>query len=304
MAKYWVIAPGSSEWDAFDEIWRYDLENNVISIGWSDLGDVSGLDEHALKERIEEKKEEMEAVSKGQQTKLFNTFWTFYHVIEKGDIIIARHGRKKIAAIGTVTQTAFYDEDKGKYGENVWLQNFIGVKWHDSPRDKEFDRIVFGMNTLYEIPEDKYKEITEDRPVDGGEVKELEFVLEKYLEEFIVSNFDKIFKDKLILYKDPDTGDVAQQYQTEVGKIDILAKERSSNSFVVIELKKGEESDKVVAQTLRYMGWVKENLCEDDQEVKGMIICKEADDKLKFALKMVNNVGLKHYSISFELHDK
>lgn len=304
MARYWVIAPGSSEWDEFDEIWRYDLENNVISIGWSILGDVSGLDEHALKERVEEKKEEMEAVSKGQLTRIFNTFWTFYHVIKKGDIVIARRGVKEIAAIGTVTQTAFYDENKEKE-IGVGFANFIGVEWHDSPRNLRFDKIVFSMQTLYEIPEDKYKSLVGGIKEPVEEVKECpEFVLEKYLEDFIVSNFDRIFKGNLILYKDAETGDLAQQYPTEVGEIDILATEQSSNSFVVIELKKGQESDKVVAQTLRYMGWVKENLCKDDQEVKGIIICKEADDKLKYALKMVNNVGLKYYSVNFELLDK
>ena len=40
---------------------------------------------------------------------------------------------------------------------------------------------------------------------------------------------------------------------TEVGTIDILADEPDTNSLVVIELKKGRESDKVVGQTLRYI---------------------------------------------------
>jgi hypothetical protein len=50
--------------------------------------------------------------------------------------------------------------------------------------------------------------------------------------------------------------------------VDILAVESKSKSFVVIELKKGRPSDCVVGQILRYMGWVKQNLCSDGQAVK------------------------------------
>lgn len=47
-----------------------------------------------------------------------------------------------------------------------------------------------------------------------------------------------------------------------------------------------------------------QHLCKDDQEVKGMIICKEADEKLLYALKIVNDINLKHYSVDFKLFDK
>lgn len=131
-----------------------------------------------------------------------------------------------------------------------------------------------------------------------------EFVLEKYLEDFIVANFDAIFHKKLILYKDPQEDVIAQQYATDVGKIDILAQEAKTGNFVVIELKKGRESNAVVGQILRYMGWVQENLCNDEQTVRGLIICKDVDPKLEYALKMVKNVDLKLYRVKFELTDK
>ena len=87
-------------------------------------------------------------------------------------------------------------------------------------------------------------------------VDQTEFVLEKYLEEFIISNFKQIFKNKHEVYED-DEGNDGQQYTTDIGPIDILATEASSKTFVVIELKKGRTSDQVVGQILRYMGWVK-----------------------------------------------
>ena len=74
--------------------------------------------------------------------------------------------------------------------------------------------------------------------------------------------------------------------------------------LVVIELKKGRESDVVVGQILKYMGWVAEKLCKEGQQVKGMVICRESDNKLSYALKMVNNVTVKYYQINFKLSDK
>jgi len=129
-----------------------------------------------------------------------------------------------------------------------------------------------------------------------------EFVLEKYLEDFIVSNFDAIFKGTLRVYQDADGND-AQQYTTEIGPIDILAVEPKSDSFVVLELKKGRPSDQVVGQILRYMGWVRKNLCKGDQGVRGLVICRDPDPKLSYALEMTTNIDVRYYSVSFKLRE-
>jgi hypothetical protein len=71
----------------------------------------------------------------------------------------------------------------------------------------------------------------------------------------------------------------------------------------VIELKKGRESDKVIGQTLRYIGWVKENLCKAGQNVKGMIICRESDMRMSYALMATSNIAVKYYHVDFKLGD-
>jgi len=135
------------------------------------------------------------------------------------------------------------------------------------------------------------------------EKESMEFVMEEYLEEFIEANFNKIdFGAELELYQDEEN--TGRQFTTSVGNIDLLAIDRKKKEFVVIELKKGRSSDVVVGQILRYMGWVKENLAVNDYEgynVRGIIISKEKDDRLEYALKMVKNVNVFLYSVSFEL---
>jgi restriction system protein len=126
------------------------------------------------------------------------------------------------------------------------------------------------------------------------------FALEKYLEDFIVSNFVAIFKGKLQIYEDANGSD-GQQYPTDIGPIDILAVDSATGSFTVIELKKGRPSDQVVGQILRYMGWVKKNLCRNGQGVKGLVICRDPDPKLSYAIEMTSNIDVRYYKVSFIL---
>ncbi|MGA1998521.1 MAG: endonuclease NucS domain-containing protein [Terriglobales bacterium] len=131
---------------------------------------------------------------------------------------------------------------------------------------------------------------------------DMEFVLEKYLEEFMEANFGKInFEAKLELYQDEEGS--GRQYQTSIGPIDLLAIDGSRKEFVVIELKKGKTGDPVVGQVLRYMGWVNENLLpkHPGYRVRGIVVVREEDEKLRFALSQMPSVTAFVYSVSFDL---
>ena len=306
MPNYWVIAPVESK-DAqlFDKVWQFDLENDLISIGWSELGDISKMSREAL----------FEAVAKtfpDRATGLItNMLWAFYHKISPGDFVIARRGRKILVAVGNVVRGGFFDTGRNPYLKppGYTHSNFLGVDWQPQPRDKTFKDIVFPMQTLTEISEADYRKLTGPDDQDENEVEPSldqidrnAFVLEKYLEDFIVTNFKAIFKGKLQIYETAE-GAAGQQYATDIGKIDILAIEPESKKFVVIELKKGRPSDQVVGQVLRYMGWVKKNLCKDGQDVKGLVICSDPDPKLSYALEMTRNISVRYYSVSFDLRE-
>lgn len=129
--------------------------------------------------------------------------------------------------------------------------------------------------------------------------EDMEFAMEKYLEEFIEANFDKInFGANLELYGDEES--TGRQFPTPIGPIDLLAVDKKRKEFVVIELKKGRTSDVVIGQISRYMGWVKENLANDNS-VRGIIVAKEKDERLEYALKVIPNVSLFLYDVSFVL---
>lgn len=69
----------------------------------------------------------------------------------------------------------------------------------------------------------------------------------------------------------------------------------------MVELKKGRVSDNVVGQIQRYMGYVKEELAEENQQVKGIIIALDDDIRIKRALAVTNNIEFYRYQVSFKL---
>jgi RecB family endonuclease NucS len=94
---------------------------------------------------------------------------------------------------------------------------------------------------------------------------------------------------------------ISQQYRTDIGTIDILAKDKTTNSYIVIELKRNQTSDDTVGQLARYMGWISEK--KNDKNVKGIIIASDYDKKLEYALKVVNNVEVFLYEVNFKLRE-
>ena len=127
------------------------------------------------------------------------------------------------------------------------------------------------------------------------------FGLEKHLEDFLVQNWKQTELGKSYDIFEEDGEMVGQQYQSDTGPIDILAISKDRQTLLVVELKKGRASDVVVGQIQRYMGYVKEELLESNQQVKGIIIALESDLKLKRALSVTSNIDFYKYQVSFKL---
>lgn len=127
------------------------------------------------------------------------------------------------------------------------------------------------------------------------------FAMEKHLEDFLVKNWaqTELGKDYDIYTEDGEP--VGQQYPTDTGPMDLLAIKKDKSELLVLELKKGKASDVVVGQVLRYMGFVKEDLAEPHQTVRGVIIALEDDLRIRRALAAVSNIQFFRYQISFKL---
>lgn len=128
-----------------------------------------------------------------------------------------------------------------------------------------------------------------------------EFALEKHLEEFLIKNWKKTDLGKEYDIYEEDGILIGQQYQSDTGPIDILAISKDKKTLLVVELKKGRVSDNVVGQIQRYMGFVKEDLAEN-QNVKGVIIGHDDDVKIQRALSVTSNIEFYKYKVNFKLY--
>lgn len=126
-------------------------------------------------------------------------------------------------------------------------------------------------------------------------------LIELQLEQWLVDNWNSVdFGAPLRLYEE-DGQPVGQQYDTGiVGRIDLLCEDASSGALVVVELKKGRQSDDVMGQLARYMGWVKENLA-DGRLVEGVVLTPAFDERLRYAAMAVPGVRLLRYETRFEI---
>lgn len=171
---------------------------------------------------------------------------------------------------------------------------------------------IYLMGGVRYIPENDFRIVTESlvRPIIASsrtiaatvlaDVSPSQFALEMHLEEFIDRNWNNInFGRKLRKYvADEENG---RQFPAGQWLIDFLCVDDECGNLVVIELKKGQTSDATVGQVLRYIAWVEENIAEQGQSVEGIIVAKEIDEALRYAVKNLPHVDVLTYQVDFTL---
>jgi len=205
----------------------------------------------------------------------------------------------------TQTIEAFLDKDVPRYGDSFVFKAYkvetnkdkISYTYSDTSGDATEKDLKADLSTILNY----YKKLfSADTASPKSEINKGLFYMEKQLEDFLVHNWESTELGKrydLII----EEGELlSQQFRTDIGPIDILAKDKKNGAYVVIELKKNQTSDDTVGQLARYMGWVKEH--KKDKNVKGVIIAGEYDRKLDYALQMVPNVEVFLYVVDFKLN--
>ena len=250
--------------------------------------------------------------------------------LTKGDRITYYIGapEKIFAGTATLASSCFKlnDSQKKEYGHGKqFYTTDYGVLlkeidiWHNPKyveesvpklkliENKEFWFSYF-QGGVRQIPEEDFKTLIGEREtslveqnVTSKDIEsQTEFALETHLEEFIYQNWPNIiWGSRIELYKTDEQN--GRQFPAGTWSIDFLAIDKDKNDLVVIELKRGKTSDSTVGQLLRYINWVKENVAEKGQNVRGIIIAKDVDKALNYAVKNLENVAVKTYKIDFQL---
>lgn len=156
-----------------------------------------------------------------------------------------------------------------------------------------FDRRKSTTNT-HEKPLPRAKDLHDD-------------VLERHLEELVVSNFDRLFPGWAIYSTDMLAPNGSKppgiRYRTPAGEIDLLCTDEDNN-LVVIELKRNRAPDRVVSQLERYLVWVEQNISKPGQSVRGIIISKKHGDHVVYSASRRADIELWTYDLRLTLVPK
>lgn len=199
------------------------------------------------------------------------------------------------------------DFEKDNPGKQIILSNSIIL---DGFRKLGIDTDPYILSKfLYSKVKDEWKPsetVEEQTPIEPDDIgysdDQSTFYMEKELENFLIANWDKTELAKNYELLEEDGEMVSQQYPTDIGKIDILVKDKKTGQYVVIELKKNQTSDDTIGQLTRYMGWLEEHKIKNGT-AKGIIIASAYDKKLYYALKKVKDVEIYTYQIDFKLKE-
>ena len=235
--------------------------------------------------------------------------WTVAKGIQIGDIVLCPNGQG-VYYVGEVTSTYEYHKEQT-------LPHRRAVRWFPKTITREEMSIplknstgsIGTVSTISQYADEIEALLAGSRPARIVATDETiedpsVFALEEHLEDFLVKNWQSTELGRHYDIYEEDGEMVGKQYPSDTGPIDILAIRKDKKELLVIELKRGRVSDVVVGQCQRYMGYVKDELAEDDQEVRGVIIAFEDDVKIRRALSVAQNIDFYTYKINFKLEKK
>ncbi len=278
------------------------IEHNRIGMNFDVVEDISFLKlsdyknfSHKLAPIISEACPNKTRISIGRAT---GALWRFLTEMKQEDIVVTPDGNNNYI-IGTISSDYIYTPNKD-------LPHQREVKWLKIISKEELSqpllRSLSSPGTITDLA--PYSSEIDSLLTSNQEISStssIPFLLEKYLEEFMVSNWNNLELAKEYDILSDEEGITGRQYIVDTGKIDILAISKDKKILLVIELKKGKPSDDVVGQIQRYMGYVKHELAEPYQTVKGIIIGFEDDLRIKRALQVASDIEYYKYEMSFGL---
>jgi restriction system protein len=315
--RAWMVRAGreSQDFDLF-------YEHKGVAIWWLENDELATInDKEEIKDKLRKWDPDANPNVIGNWA---GQIWRFYSDIEDGDYLLTYNGKTREYAIGISRGGYKVDKDKDigyyRYREvEDWstfkrdrlskkAQNSLGsllTVFEVSDFIPEFEAILRGEEPPVTVEEStELNEIAEEISEEIEERLEQTFRLEKHLLDFLTTNWEATSLGPVWeIYKEEGRYRGVEFDTGEIGRIDILAHSRKELGWLVIELKRGQTEDETVGQVLRYMGWVQENMADEETPVKGLIICQEDTPKLRYALKNTNNVDLMLYEVSFSLKE-
>lgn len=235
--------------------------------------------------------------------------WTIAKGVQVGDVVLCPDGKGSYYAGEVIGEYEYHKGEVLPHRRDVrWFTQTISREEMSEPLQNSAGSIGTVSN-ITKYAEELEKLLDGSRPpgiiaTDESIEDPSVFALEKHLEDFLVQNWKSTELGKTYDIYEEEGEMVGQQYPSDTGPIDILAISKDKKELLVVELKKGRVSDMVVGQIQRYMGYVKDELAEPNQTVRGVIIAFEDDVRIHRALSVAQNIEFYTYKIQFKLEKR
>ncbi len=165
------------------------------------------------------------------------------------------------------------------------LEHFPNSRWKESHYAWYRSQINTGKIELTDLIEGN--DLAEEEIIEEQAVTEFAISIEKDLQIYLSNRLAEI-EDGLTL--------VSREYKTDAGFIDILCKDKKGD-YVIIETKAGKAKDAALGQILGYVGALKDSGVIE--QIRGIIVASDFDGRLVYAAKVLENISLTKYNLSF-----
>jgi len=190
-----------------------------------------------------------------------------------------RRGEVQRLVISAAETAEFIDYET----EQDWLAVYGGMPVRDSRypwTTANEARAYYERVGRVDAATEAFSKETKSRPAEVEQYRTIQ-VQERVLEDLLEHNLEAL---------EPGLKLLGRQFSTAVGPIDLLAKD-VEGIYVVIELKRGRSSDRVVGQIARYITWVEERLARGEKiRVRGIIVGRDFDKQFAAAIAQLKRV--------------
>ena len=111
----------------------------------------------------------------------------------------------------------------------------------------------------------------------------------------------ELIEDGLRVYKGDDGAKSGARFETNVGTIDLLARDAAAGWVIVLVAESGQGKE-LIGDLLQLMGWVRKHLSAEGQEVRAVVLVDSVPEGLGYAAAAVSDtVEFKLYRVGLTL---
>jgi hypothetical protein len=119
----------------------------------------------------------------------------------------------------------------------------------------------------------------------------------------ILAQHPELIEPGLEILSDDAGREIGVQHATDVGVVDVIARD-ANGSLVAVMVAGSDSGSDLVGEALHRLGWIRKHLAKDGEDVRGVVLTDHLDEQVAYAAAAVSGtLGFKSYALSLTLVD-